>query len=152
LLQVLWGGNFKYTVRNTGNTYQNFTGTIISDGWFTDPKINSTGEVYPRDKYDDVVTWKPGLWDLRVYNAKCKIEYGRYNPQKPLEGPRPGHSNTRMAYNTSDLVNCHENPQRVKNTHKNQNIKRINLFGQFCYKRRKYFAFQYKIISASKIE
>lgn len=79
------GGNFKYTVKNTGNTYQNFTGTIILDGWFTDAKINSTGGVYPGDKYDDVVTWKPSLWDLGVYNAKCKIEYGRYNPQKPLE-------------------------------------------------------------------
>lgn len=78
-------GEFKYTLKNTGNTYQNFTGTITLNGWFNTAKINSTGGVYPGDNYTDIITWRPGLWDLGVYGADAKIEYGRYNPQKPLE-------------------------------------------------------------------
>ncbi|RAO79233.1 hypothetical protein [Methanothermobacter tenebrarum] len=78
-------GEFRYTLKNTGNTYQNFTGTITLKGWFTNAKINSKGGVYPGDEYTDVVTWRPGLWDLGIYHADAKIEYGIYNPQRPLE-------------------------------------------------------------------
>lgn len=78
-------GEFRYTLKNIGNTYQNFTGTITLNGWLTDTRVNSTGGVYPGDEYNDVVTWRPKLWDLGVYSVNAKIEYGRYNPQKPLE-------------------------------------------------------------------
>lgn len=78
-------GEFEYTLHNIGNCYQNFTGTITLKGWFATAKVNSTGGVYPGDKYTDVITWKPGPLDMGVYTADANIEYGRYNPQNPIK-------------------------------------------------------------------
>lgn len=78
-------GEFKYTLHNVGNCYQNFTGVVTLKGLFTTTRINSTGGVYPGDKYTDVIAWKPGFLDIGLYSANANIEYGKYNPHEPLK-------------------------------------------------------------------
>lgn len=88
ILLSLMPGRFEYSLRNSGNVYENFTSTLSLKGITGGDSVNSSGGVYPSDIYRDEIKWTPGLLDMGVYSADLTVDYGRYSPQKPLKVTR----------------------------------------------------------------
>ncbi len=81
-------GRFKYSLRNRGNVYENFTSTLTLKGITGGGSVNASGGAYPSDIYRDEIKWTPGLLDMGVYSADLTVDYGRYSPQEPLKVSR----------------------------------------------------------------
>ncbi|WP_048175362.1 hypothetical protein [Methanothermobacter sp. CaT2] len=87
LLIGLMPGRFFYTIKNSGNVYENFTSKMRVTG-FLDHTVSSGGGVYPGDSYSDELKWTPGILDAGIYRVALSVDYGRYSSQDPLLSER----------------------------------------------------------------